>query len=130
MTEADYYLIGNELLESMRDNALIVNTARGAIINENELIEVVKTGRIRAVLDVYEEESLTNTSELRGLSNVILMPHVGGPTIDMREVVTLELIENLKRIKNGEDFFKNEISFEQGRRMSDDKKFVGTNNLK
>lgn len=70
------------LLKRMPDGALIVNTARGMIIDEPALVAELKTGRIFAALDVYAQEPLPADSPLRGLSNCLLMPHVAGPTPD------------------------------------------------
>jgi phosphoglycerate dehydrogenase-like enzyme len=78
------------------DGALLVNTARGSIIDEDALAEELATGRFKAILDVYEVEPLPEHSKLRGLKNAILIPHMGGPTIDRRRYVTLELIEDIK----------------------------------
>lgn len=122
MSDENYHIVNKDLLESMKEDALIVNTARGPIINEEDLIEVLKNKRIRAILDVYEIEPLPKDSELRKLDNVILVPHQGGPTLDVREMISLDLIDDIKRFINGEELV-NEISYEQGKRMTDDKKF-------
>jgi len=122
MTDENYHLVNKTLLESMKEDALIVNTARGPIINENELIDVLKTKKIRAILDVYEVEPLPKDSELRKLDNVILVPHLGGPTIDVREMIAFDFIEDIKRFINGEPLV-NEMSYDYAKRMTDDTKF-------
>ena len=95
-------MIGKELLAKIPDGALFINTARGSIVDENILGEELQKGRFKAVLDVYEIEPLPAGSKLRGLRNVILMPHMAGPTVDRRKNVTLELLEDIKRFYNGQ----------------------------
>lgn len=96
-----YHLIDRRFFDMMKPNALFVNTSRGAIIVENDLAEAAASGRIRAVLDVYEREPLPFDSCLRGVENIILIPHRGGPTTDVRERVTLALCDDLERFFSG-----------------------------
>jgi phosphoglycerate dehydrogenase-like enzyme len=100
-TPETYHMITRELLRSVRDGALLVNTARGSIVDEEALAGELATGRFKAVLDVFEDEPLPASSRLRGLSNAILMPHMAGPTVDRRKAVTLALIEDIKRFCEG-----------------------------
>lgn len=113
-----YHMIDRRYFSLMKPNALFLNTARGAIVVENDLAEAARAGKIRAVLDVYENEPLPMDSALRGCENIILIPHRGGPTIDIREYVTLALIEDLKRYQAGEASLENEISFEYAKHMT------------
>ena len=124
MTQNNYHIIDRRILSLMQDDALLINTARGALIREEDLVEEVKSGRIRAVLDVYENEPLPMDSGLRNLPNVTLIPHQGGPTIDLRETVTLTLIRDVKAFFAGEKEFPCEITAEYAARMTDDQKFV------
>lgn len=94
-------LITRELLRTVRDGALFVNTARGSIIDEEALADELAAGRFKAVLDVYEEEPLPAGSRLRGLKNAILIPHMAGPTVDRRRMVTLALIEEIRSFFEG-----------------------------
>lgn len=96
-----YHMISRELLKTVRDGALLVNTARGDLIDEEALAEELATGRFKAILDVYEEEPLPETSRLRGLRNAILIPHMGGPTVDRRKTVTLALIDEIQNFYAG-----------------------------
>lgn len=73
------HMFRKETFGKMKDGALLVNTARGGIICQPDLIEALKTGMIGgACLDVFEEEPLPLDSELRKLPNVILTPHTAG----------------------------------------------------
>lgn len=77
------HLINKDRIDLIRDDALFVNTARGSIVDEEYLTEVLQSGRINAALDVYEEEPLPVDSPLRNLPNVICMPHVAGSSVVM-----------------------------------------------
>lgn len=95
-TQESFHLINGENLKLMKKGALLVNTSRGGIIDEHALIDVLKQGHIKAALDVYEEEPLTQESQLRNLENVLLIPHMAGPTIDMRQYMTLDILQRFQ----------------------------------
>lgn len=71
-------LLSRDKLALVRSGALIVNTARGALIDETALVDELRSGRIRAVLDVFEREPLPADDALRALENATLMPHSAG----------------------------------------------------
>lgn len=76
LTEDTRHLINREALALMRPDAVLVNTSRGGVVEQESLIEALEGGRIAAAaLDVFEEEPLPATSALRGLANVVLTPH-------------------------------------------------------
>lgn len=69
-------IFNKEILGSLKNEAILVNMARGEIIVEDELIEVLKKGKIKAaILDVFQEEPLERNSELWNLENLIITPH-------------------------------------------------------
>lgn len=72
------HLIDATQLARMRDGAMLLNTARGKIIDQDALIKELETGRISAVLDVTDPEPLPANSPLYEMDNVILTPHVAG----------------------------------------------------
>ena len=115
-----WHMIDKRYFGMMKQDALFVNTARGPIIVEEDLAEAARAGRIRAILDVFEKEPLPMDSCLRGCENIILVPHKGGPTLDIREHVTLALIRDLRAyIKDGEKaVLENEIPWEYARHMT------------
>lgn len=95
-TEATHHLIGKKELELMKPSAYLINTARGQIINEEELIEGLQEGLIAgAGLDVYYAEPKFN-KELAKLSNVILLPHIGSASLETRTNMAIIAAENLK----------------------------------
>lgn len=102
-TPDTYHMIGKELLQLIPDDALLVNTARASIIDTPALEEELAKNRFKAVLDVYDVEPLPSDSKLLNLPNVILMPHMAGPTIDRRKLVTLALIDDIQKIYEGKE---------------------------
>lgn len=101
LTEKTYHMIDKPLLQSVQDGAVLINTARGGVIDEAALVEELKKERFRAVLDVYEQEPLPPEHPLRNMPNVYPIPHMGGPTYDRRKVVTECLADDIVRIWEG-----------------------------
>ena len=86
LNENTRHLIGTAQLGQMKPTAYIINTARGAIINEMELVKALQDGVIAgAALDVQQVEPLPVDSPLFGLDNVILTPHIGWQRIESRQ---------------------------------------------
>lgn len=110
LTQETYNLINNDKLKLIKDNSLVVNTARGAIIDQSALTCELQRGRLNAVLDVFDEEPLPLDDPLRGLNNVILMPHMAG--VGAREQMTYAMIGEIKRYIGNEPL-KYEISYEK-----------------
>jgi phosphoglycerate dehydrogenase-like enzyme len=108
-------LLDEGSLKWIKDGALFVNTARGAIVDERALAAELKTGRFRAVLDVYETEPLPADSPLRAVDNVILLPHVAG--ITAREEMSYAMLAEIRRFSQGEPL-RHEISFEKYQLMT------------
>ena len=117
MTERTIGMIGKEHFDLLQDGAIFINTARGPIIREDEMIEALKEKRFRAVLDVFCEEPLDVESELRKLENVYCIPHKGGPTRDRRPFITMRLADNMVKFMNGEEL-ELEIGGEYASRMT------------
>jgi phosphoglycerate dehydrogenase-like enzyme len=112
-----YHMLSRELLQMIPCGVLLINTARGSIFDEEALADELATGRFKVVLDVYTEEPLPGTSRLRGLQNAILMPHMAGPTVDRRRLVTLALIDEIKSFFAGKPL-KYSIDREYAKRMT------------
>jgi len=75
-------IVTEALLGRIRPGGVFVNVGRGAVVDEAALLRVAREGRIQVALDVYGAEPLAADSPLRGLPNVVLLPHLGGPTTD------------------------------------------------
>ena len=95
-------LIKLKELDSMKKTAYLINTSRGSIINEDDLIIALSTNIIAgAGLDVYEKEPLPEGNKLRFLPNALLMPHVGYVTAENYSVFYTQMIEGLEACVNG-----------------------------
>ena len=100
LNEQARHLFGDKEFTIMKDGAYLVNTARGAIVDEIALFKALQTGKLAgAALDVYEVEPPRN-SLITPLSNVICTPHIGGQTIESQrkaaEIVAEKIITHLR----------------------------------
>ena len=90
-------LITKKEFKLMKKTSFIINTSRGPIINENDLIDALKEEKIAgAGLDVYDMEPLPQDHKLRFLSNALLLPHIGYVTAENYSKFYLQMIENLE----------------------------------
>lgn len=118
MTPENEHMITADLVKSMKPGALLVNTARGGLIDEAAVIPVLGEGKIYAVLDVFEHEPLTDAEHpLCKMDNVILMPHMAGPTVDRRPIVTDAVLADAEAFLAGGPM-AGEVSVDVMRRMS------------
>ena len=91
----DKALIGKKELEIMKDGVCIVNTARGGIIDENELIKALEKGKVRSAgLDVFQNEPNPSIKVLMN-EKISLSPHIGGSTIEAQNRIGLELANQI-----------------------------------
>lgn len=89
-------LIGARELALMKPDAILVNIARGRVVDEAALVEALKARRIRgAGLDVFVQEPLSVDSPLLGLDNVVATPHIGSATHETREAMARCAVDNL-----------------------------------
>jgi len=90
-------LITKKELGMMKKSAFLINTSRGPIINEKDLVEALKDEKIAGVgLDVYDKEPLPQDHKLRFLPNALLLPHIGYVTAENYSKFYLQMIENLE----------------------------------
>jgi glyoxylate reductase len=94
VTEETRGLVDERRLGLMGYGACLVNTARGQIVDEAALVEVLVEGRLRAGLDVFAHEPDVPAA-LLGLPNVVLTPHIGSATRQTREAMTRVLVDNI-----------------------------------
>ena len=95
LNESTRYMIGEKELKMMKKNAILINTSRGPIIDEQALIKALKEKWIfGAGLDVYEHEPEVS-AELKNLDNVVLQPHSASATIETRTKMALMAAENM-----------------------------------
>lgn len=103
-TETTKNLINKDIIGKMKDGVRIVNCARGGIVNENDLYESLKSGKVAsAALDVFEKEP-TTSSPLFELSNVVMTPHLGASTEEAQIKIAVEVADMLI------DYFFNNIT--------------------
>ena len=93
-------------LDLLKENAIIVNTSRGGVLDENYLLELLKSKRIfGAGLDVYSEEPPKNIDTFTNL-NLISTPHIGASTNEAQLKAGLDTVENIKKILDGDTSVK------------------------
>lgn len=92
------HMVDERVLGAMKKTAVLINVARGGVVDEAALISALAAGRIAgAALDVFEEEPLPSTSPLWGMENVIISPHVAGNSSRYHEKAAALFAENLQR---------------------------------
>jgi len=97
------YIIDKKAIASMKDGVIIINTARGGLIDETAVAEAIKAGKISGVgFDVFETEPVTE-SPLLGLENVILTPHTGAHTKEAISNMGVMAVNNLIDVLEGRD---------------------------
>ncbi|MET0338088.1 MAG: D-glycerate dehydrogenase, partial [Caulobacter sp.] len=100
-TPATYHLLSARRLKLLRPDAIVVNTARGEVIDEGALANMLARGEIAgAGLDVYEHEPAINPKLLK-LPNVVLLPHMGSATVEGRIDMGEKVIVNIKTFMDG-----------------------------
>ncbi len=104
LTEQTRHLIDTEALRLMKPTAILVNTARGPIVDQHALATALREGEIAgAALDVTDPEPLPADDPLLQAPNLIVAPHIGSATHEARELMTQLSVENLLAALNGEN---------------------------
>lgn len=100
-TDETYHLLDKEHLSLLKSNAILINIARGEVVDEKYLIQLLKKQKIySAGFDVYENEPDIN-HDLLTLPNVVLLPHLGSATIETRTKMAILCAENVIRVLAG-----------------------------
>ncbi|WP_328937583.1 2-hydroxyacid dehydrogenase [Streptomyces tauricus] len=102
LTEQTKGLAGADFLARMKDGALLVNVARGGVVDTKALLAELESGRLRAALDVTDPEPLPPGHPLWHAPNVLISPHVGGPTSAFFPRAQRLLLDQLNRFVNRE----------------------------
>jgi len=89
-------------LRLIPEGGVFVNVGRGSVVDEAGLLRVAREGRLQIALDVFEREPLPADSPFRGLPNVTLLPHLGGPTVDRRRDAGALALRNIRAFLRGE----------------------------
>ncbi len=94
--DSTFHLINAERLQSMKRNAVLINTARGPVVDEAALVAALTSKHIAAAgLDVYEEEPRVHPG-LLALENAVLLPHLGSATLETRTAMGMRVAQNLE----------------------------------
>jgi len=101
-TPSNYHMVTERHLRMIPDGGVFVNVGRGCVVDDAGLLRVAREGRLQIALDVYEQEPLPADSPFRGLPNVTLLPHLGGPTRDRRRDSGELALKNLRAFLRGE----------------------------
>lgn len=100
-TPSTFHLLNARRLKLLKPGAVIVNTSRGEVIDENAMVRMLKAGDIAgAGLDVYEHGAEIHP-DLRGLANVVLLPHISSATVEGRTEMGEKVIINIKTFDDG-----------------------------
>jgi phosphoglycerate dehydrogenase-like enzyme len=117
LTDQTGGLIGPDALAAMRPDAVLVNTSRGPIIDEEALLDALRQRRIAAAgLDVFAVEPVSADNPLLALPNVVLTPHVTWYTADTMRRYLAEAIDNCARLRDGRDLVNlvNDVPVQRG----------------
>jgi phosphoglycerate dehydrogenase-like enzyme len=107
-------LIGIEQLSAMKTSGLLINVARGRVVDQSALISALQSGVIAgAALDCFVEEPLPPSSPLWGYSNVLITPHSAGNTQRYEDNVAAILAENIARLEAGASRLLNQVNLQE-----------------
>ena len=102
LTKENMEMLNQHTLAMMKEGAIVINTARGKLINPDALYEALKIGHIKAAaLDTHYEEPIKEDDKLAGLDNVINTPHIGGLSYEAFETMMQESMRNIEAFEQG-----------------------------
>ncbi|NJE02403.1 hydroxyacid dehydrogenase [Thermococcus sp. JdF3] len=102
LIEATHHLINEERLRLMKSTAILINAARGAVVDTDALVKALQEGWIAgAGLDVFEEEPLPADHPLTKLDNVVLTPHIGASTVEAQMRAGVQVAEQIVEVLKG-----------------------------
>ena len=103
LTTDTRHLLGSDAMALMKPAAVLVNTSRGAVVDEDALVAALRSGRLAAAgLDVFEVEPVAPDNPLLGLDNVVLTPHITWYTADTMRRYLTEAVANCRRLHDGQ----------------------------
>ena len=109
LNEQSKEMFNKETFSKMKDRAFFINTARGGIINEQDLAEALKSGKLSgAAIDVLSEEPMSKDCVLKGVPNLIITPHTAWAPLETRKRLLGIVEDNIKAFLNGTP--KNKVS--------------------
>lgn len=104
LLDSTRHMIGSQELQSMKSGAILINTARGGLVDDTALAAAVRTGHLSgAGLDGVEREPLSADDELLQDPNIIVTPHIGGGTADLGDIILPMLTEDITAFAAGKE---------------------------
>lgn len=102
LTKDNQEILNGATIEKMKDGAIVVNTARGRLINEDALFRAVVKGKLSSIaLDVHYEEPIKGISKFANLDNAILTPHIAGLSYEAFHTMMKDAVDNINAFENG-----------------------------
>jgi phosphoglycerate dehydrogenase-like enzyme len=102
VTDETHHLLGARELALIQDGAILVNSARAWVVDQDALLKELRTGRFWAALDVFDPEPLPAEHPLRKLENVLLTPHVAGLTQESYQGLMALAVDEVERFFAGQ----------------------------
>ncbi len=102
LTPETHHLLDRGTLDLLRRDAVLINTSRGDVVDQEALVEKLKEGRLTAALDVFSEEPLPASHDLREMDNVILTPHRASDTEEAYSLLGGLVVEDFERFFSGQ----------------------------
>ncbi len=104
LTERTAGMLDRQALATMKTDAVLVNTSRGGVVDEDALVDALRTGEVAAAgLDVFAVEPIPTDSPLLSLDNVVLTPHVTWYTVDTMRRYLEHAVDNCRRLAQGRE---------------------------
>jgi D-3-phosphoglycerate dehydrogenase len=101
-TKETHHMISDAEFEKMKDGVILVNVARGGVVNEEALVRALESGKVgHAAVDVFESEPMDPKHALKKFDNVILTPHIGASSAESQNRIGYELVDKLERFAKG-----------------------------
>ncbi|MDR6550065.1 hydroxyacid dehydrogenase [Paenibacillus qinlingensis] len=95
-------LIHKDLIQSISDGAILINSSRGSVLDEDALLKELQTGRFFAALDVFKKEPIIQDSPFTKLDNVLVTPHIAGHSVECFKALMLEIAQDIQRSSHNE----------------------------
>lgn len=117
LMDSTRHMIEKEQIAAMKDGAILINCARGGLVDDQALLEAVESGKLSgAGIDTLEIEPPAADSPLRNNPNILITPHIGGDVPDIGDVAIPMISRNMKKLVNGEmpDYIVNKKYLKQG----------------
>jgi D-3-phosphoglycerate dehydrogenase len=101
-TKDTHHIISDPEFAKMKDGVILINAARGGVVNEEALVRALESGKVgRAAVDVFETEPMDPKNPLKKFDNVILTPHIGASSVESQSRIGYELVDKLERFAKG-----------------------------